>query len=48
MYENRTFEHQKTSKTADNFILKCAIGTFDEKKAIAKKMKAKDQKLHKL
>ena len=48
MYEDSAFEQQKLSKTDEQQISECTNASFDKNKAIAKEMKAKDQKLHKL
>ena len=43
-----TFEQQKASKTGFGKVFRYANASIDENKAIAKEMKAKVQKLHKL
>ena len=46
--KKKPFDQQKTSKTTEYSIYQCASNSSDENKAIAKQMRAKYQKLHKL
>ena len=48
MYKNKPFDQQKTSKTAEYSLNKCASDSSDENKAFAKEMHEKNKKLHKL